>query len=775
MTDTNGPDPRNAIGCCDPCSYIRGGGNHYLHALLAHIPGGPPVPGADCCRCIPRALVFRLVPDDYDTYCCYRQSHLVHPVLKNDGDWLRAVYREAAFGLTFEWSVGRFSRYLDASGYEDYDAYDFDAYDYCDDYDPYAIGLCAWRLRVYNGSTLLYYQMYPITGENDCLAPPTVEYGPINYPPGCSDSYVSFDVFDKDKLAYVPSDHPGVDEYSLIDLCPSDCDGETPTCLAVQTSDEVWEYSQIADIGGYPAYRYNEDGTVRTIQWDAAQVCWVMLDATSTELASGGDDSTCPLGPWTSTGGDVLCVSLCDSGAYETEVSFLCGDCTRVCEYVCVSGNWRGNGWEFLQFEWTKQLTTVGTYPNDYTTLKQGWSCANPNADDPDYLWLVDSYGGCQLETDFSDNNFSPIVITSGCGCDLFEGSHTQPWPGDVFWYSVHCGFCTEYAFFCGSCRCVPSHLCLFYSLNGSVAEQGVLAWNESLKQWGDDTSDTFTVHLERGDDRECELVVYYEGDPLTLWIDDVEEDAVSIYDCQKELWPAHSDDEFDHPLGLPDKEGVRLTRRSKCRRSYADWIGVSYEGYINRTSDFLYLHFNSAQDENCDMITCTSFFREACPTACVDQPKTLQATLMFRSGDYGTGYGEEWSIEAELHLVVQYQGYALPTFYCAYIGGAVVACTVGSSTVYEGWTIASQEGGFSWTVYYWEDDNGQLVQKKLTHTFASVVPTVSCSPIYAETSWEDFGPDPATLIRAGLLCTGNDAEEDRPHDCKLILSEVVE
>ena len=773
---TNGPDPRNSLDCCDPCTHIRGGGNHYLRALLEHIPGGPPEPGADCCRCIPRALVYRLTPDDYTAYCCYEQTHVVHPVLENEGGWLKAVYSANVFGYTFEWSVGRFSRYLDADGYEDYAAYEFDAYDYCDDYDPYAIGYCAWRLRVYDSGTLVHHAIYPSTSDSYCLAPPAVEYGPIEYPPGCSDSYASFEAFTKDKLAYILDNHPGVDEYSLIDLCPSDCDGETPDCLAVQTDDEVWEYSQIADIGGYPAYYYSAGGVTRTIKWNTYESAWVMVDGSDVEVARGGDDSTCPLGIWTPAeeAYSVFCVSVCSS--YDSEVSFVCGDCTKAYEYVCVSGNWRGNGWEFLRFEWTKELAAAGTYPDNYTTLKQGWSYTDPVTSTTEYLWLVDTATGCDLTPEFSVNNIAAQTITSGCGCDLFEQSHSQPWPGDVYWYSVHSGFCTEYTFYCGSCRCVPPRLCLSYSLDGGSTDQVQLLWDDTSKQWGDDTTDTITVHLEGDEQGECQLVVYYEGTALSLWVDDVETEIVEPYDCQQELWPAHSDDDFDHPLGLPNKEGVRLTRRLKCRNSYSDWIGFTVEGYLNRYTDFLSLSVNSSQGEDCEMIVCDSFFYDNCPSACVDRPRKLSASLLFRSGDYGSGYGETWALTVELSLVVRHQGGFPPTYYCAYIGTAIVECTVNGQSFDEAWVVELNEAGFSWTAYFFEDDGAGGVQyNSRSHDFASLVPTVSCSPIYAETDYEEIGADPSTSIQSPLMCTHGDAEEDRPFDVKLIVSESDE
>jgi hypothetical protein len=756
---------------------VRGGGNRYLTDLLEHIPGDLPHPVGECCRCIPRAIVFRFTPDDYTDDCCYPQSHVVHPTLENTGGWLKAVYEASVFGLTFELSVGRFSLNLDAYGYEDESAGNFDPYGYCDGEDPYDIGACAWRLRVYDSGTLIHYETFAITEDADCLEPPTVEYGPIDFPPQCVDGgYVSFSNFAKDKLAYVQNDNL-VDEYSLIDLCPDDCGGDTPDCLSVQDDNVIREYSQIADVGGYPAWSYSGN----KIQWDSGEGCWVMLDSGSAEIARGGTDSDCPLGVWTPANdydeygySDDFCVSLCHSGKdyTDTDVSFVCGQCTQACKNVCVSGNWREDGWEFLGFTWTKQIVTAGTYPNEYQTLQQGWSYTDPVTDVTESLWLVDSDTGCQLVTDFSQNDQSTITITSGCSCDLFEQSHTQPWPGDVYWYSVHCGHCSEYSFYCGSCRCVPSRLCLLYILDGVATTQQVLDWDATNKQWGDDTADDVTVHLEADDYGECELVVYYEGSALSLYVLDDDGDQVlevqtSSHDCEKESWTAHTDDDFDHPLSLPAKEGVRLTHRLKCRRLDSDWISLSHEGLLTQTSGSLFIHANSQQDQDCNVPKCGSVL-DVCSDLCINNPAILNATVELQSETYPS-YGEEWSFDVELHLVTQYQGGT--SYYCAYVGTYSFDCVIDGTTYTEVWKIESQEGGLSFTVWYWVTDGASVVQRELIMTWSGVGNTVSCSPFYLQTQWEAIPLDDS-LNQAELMCTDGESQEDQPYQARLTITE---
>jgi hypothetical protein len=101
------------------------------------------------------------------------------------------------------------------------------------------------------------------------------------------------------------------------------------------------------------------------------------------------------------------------------------------------------------------------------------------------------------------------------------------------------------------------------------------------------------------------------------------------------------------------------------------------------------------------------------------------------------------------------------------------VECTVNGQTVYEAYTVRSQENGFSFHATYWVADDGGVAARQHIHTWESA-PSVSCDPIYAETEWEeiDLGP---SMIRPGLMCTDGDPEDDRPHECKLILTEYSE
>jgi hypothetical protein len=384
---TNGPDPRNSIGCCDPCSTVRQGGGH-LSTLLSHIDGGAPHPMGECCRCVPRAVTFQFEHASTGV-CCYSQSHIVHPYLENTGDWLKAVYEDNLFGKTFELSVGRFSLYLDASGYEDPTAGDFNPSGYCNGNDPYDIGECSWRLRVYETGVLEHYQTYAIESEADCLTPSSIQYGPIEWPPGCSGGYVSFYEYDKIKLPYIQQTDTS-DEY-LVNLCPTGCSDGLPTCISVQEDNNSYAFQKGTDISGNPSYLCSMptcSGNNNTVWWDGENSIWTMLNPSYNRVANGGSDSGCPLGVWNPiVGSDIFCVSPCHSGVDNspTDVNFVCGQCVESCQNLCVNGNWRENGWEFLNFEWFKQIAS-GTHPNN--TLQQGWRYYNTIVSGYDYLWF---------------------------------------------------------------------------------------------------------------------------------------------------------------------------------------------------------------------------------------------------------------------------------------------------------------------------------------------------------------------------------------------------
>ncbi len=832
---TNGPDPRHPSlkckqyherppcqsgnlhqhCCCDPCLYIRSAGNQDIMYLTGPY---PPWDSAECCRCVPRAIFFRFTPTDEEGECCYSQSVLVWADVprsnEEDASWVKAVYTTAMYGLTITLMVGRFSSTgtgTEAAG----------------EMNSGNLGSCAWVVEIYDGNEILYYEEFPIetsgtgTGTGggtmaECLYPPDFQFGPIDGPPGCTNGgYLTFQQWIKNKLPYVLRSDEDPDAYlpKFIDLCPSGCEGgptgtgtgaEIPDCLAVQdASIYVRRYTQVGDVNGYAAYEYVGDQTYK-IQWSLTEGTWVQLDGSNAIIGTGGTDPTCPLGVWTTYPyGVPFCVSWCDPGGEPTETptSFVCGQCEQSCSRVCVSGNWRERGWEFLEFTWTKELVwiTDETGTGQVESIKQGWTYTDPDTSGVESLWLTSSDGVCVLETDFTSNNFADIEMTTGCSCTLRESSQDDPLEGGTYWYAVHCGLCSCYQFYCGSCRCVPDKLCLSWYLDGDFTQSQVLSWDEDLKQWGDDSSDLFTVHLERGDNGECQLSLYanwfndtgtgtyaWTGtgtatEALYLWVPEDPTDTLSdmvyerqydVFDCRKEAWVFHTDPGYDGEVLISTVEGVRATRRIKCLKYISDIAFIDIFGFLEEGERPLWIYGTSLTDE-CRTPSCDSILVSQCHSECVDEPDILHATIQGRriSGD-PPAVTVSWSADIVLYKTIQFSGASFdpPSFYCAYIGSIGVSCEIDGALVEEIWTVREQEGGLSVDFRYWTKDGANLVSKYHFKTFTTTV-TESCDPFYYETDWEEIGVDALDGFIPGIHCTQLLTEDERAFEVKLILT----
>ncbi len=785
--ETHGPDPRkptlrslryherppyqegreHSCSCCDPCLYIRIG----MNRDLMHLRGPDPVlPTAECCRCIPRALFFRFTPTDEEEDCCYPYSVFVIPELVpgpgQSRTWLHAVYSANIGGYLLKLKVGRFQddEYEDCTEFQP--PLPDDPYDKC-------MGYCAWIFEAWHRPTplddfiLIHSEEFPLEpGDPQCLFPPDISFGPIEGPRGCSGGHVTFHQLIKDKLPYVPRLHPDFDpevyQPKFIDLCPSDCGTEIPECVSVQDGNIIRQYERIADIGGYPAYSFGVDEAVKIISWDDSEEHWILTDINNEVLATGGENPDCPLGVWYLVGDDydyydyyyggssgtAFCVSLChtDEDPFDTPVSFICGECRQACSRVCVSGNWRGESWQFLEFTWFKKL--VGTGGGEFT-IEQGW------VSDEERLLLEHSGRSCVLTPDFDGHGsgFAPITITSGCSCKLYESSQETPLAGGPYWFSVHCGICSCYDFYCGSCRCVPAKMCVHWVLDGEYSGPHLLTWDEEKKQWGDEDVDWLIVKLERGEGGRCEAVPYiqegYEHVPLYLWNNEVDGDAGSPwvhkrqwteFDCRKEMYPIHTSLDFPHPQVDPEPEGIRLTSRIKSRRQ-TDFLAITHDGFLAEHSRPFYLYGATFYDD-CIPSFCNSIFAQACPDECLDHPSPLYATVIGWGDSPDTGYPEQkWAVEIELHMLLEITGptNVPPATHCSYIGYKAVECDLGGTPVVESWRVSSREGGLSLFIQYWEKSGDDIIPR-LARTFFDEIDTqVFCDPLYIETVFKEL------------------------------------
>lgn len=124
----------------------------------------------------------------------------------------------------------------------------------------------------------------------------------------------------------------------------------------------------------------------------------------------------------------------------------------------------------------------------------------------------------------------SYFPFAGGCSCKLavFHISTSHPTHG----LAVRCGFCSCWDFYCGSCRCVPTQLCVAYYDGYNWHLNVFLDWDDEQKAWvgsgweepstgsGTGTSDTeeLTVFLRRNDLGQCEIAPDFEPGPNQVY-----------------------------------------------------------------------------------------------------------------------------------------------------------------------------------------------------------------------------------------------------------------
>ena len=194
-----------------------------------------------------------------------------------------------------------------------------------------------------------------------------------------------------------------------------------------------------------------------------------------------------------------------------------CGECGEVCSKICVSGSRIISGLnEYVEFIWDE-------YSED-----NRWSYYNEATEETEYITLYeDAYGNCTL--DFSWIGSEPIADQAidpetACSCRMKEVV-TASVGNNSLGFTIRCGVCTSWNFFCGTCRCVPLYLCAQTYIDNVFVRNQTLEWDASEMAWTDGY-DGLAIHLEGGTDGGCVLVPYVDGTAL---------DSTAIRDCGDE------------------------------------------------------------------------------------------------------------------------------------------------------------------------------------------------------------------------------------------------
>jgi hypothetical protein len=177
-----------------------------------------------------------------------------------------------------------------------------------------------------------------------------------------------------------------------------------------------------------------------------------------------------------------------------------CGECGQVCSTLCADGQRHaGADTERVDFEWFEDEGG-----------ERGWQYQPPGEDFAERIFLVeDDYGNCTLEPDLEETGaeiFTPITIDldQGCSCQLVE-TFTGEIHNESLGFTVRCGQCTCWEFYCGTCRCVPRILCVVLIEEGG-ATRYILEWDPDEHRWGTDDGDV-RINLQRGEEGGCVIV----------------------------------------------------------------------------------------------------------------------------------------------------------------------------------------------------------------------------------------------------------------------------
>lgn len=267
---------------------------------------------------------------------------------------------------------------------------------------------------------------------------------------------------------------------------------------------------------------------------------------------------------------------------YEPEFITLappCGACEQVCSRICVSGSRViGGSSEFVEFLWVEEGGD------------RGWAYFNEATDETEYIWLSENeYGECELAFDWTGS--APIadrVIDqdTACSCRMKEVV-TASVGNDSLGFTIRCGVCTSWTFFCGTCRCVPLYLCAQTFIDNVFTESHTLEWDASEMAWTDGYD--LAIHLEAGDDGNCKLVPYIDGTAI---------DSTASRDCGDE----HQSD-FVSALGRRYDPGN-------------DVISAEFTDFANGSP--IYIRISSLIDD-CKLGACGP-----CLNECGSAPETL-------------------------------------------------------------------------------------------------------------------------------------------------------
>lgn len=367
-----------------------------------------------------------------------------------------------------------------------------------------------------------------------------------------------------------------------------------------------------------------------------------------------------------------------------------CGACEQVCSRICVRGNRTiGGASELVEFAWV-----------DFG-YDRGWAYYNEATDEAEYIWLVENeYGECELV--FNWTGSGPIddqVIDQGtiCSCRMKEVV-TASVGDDTIGFTIRCGVCTSWNFFCGTCRCVPLTLCAQTYIDNVFTESLTLTWDSSIMAWTDGYD--LAIHLEAGSGG-CLLVPYVNGTAL---------DSTATRDCGDE-----------HQSDMVGTLGKRYDPSN-------DFVNAEFTDYVYDSLVFIKI---SSLLEDCAIGNCNA--ATPCLAECGSHPPVLTVNV--------EGVNEEDPYEPSCDVTITVYYWELITwagaldFTCGYTGFAFVGfCPQVIGPDLPQWVRADMtDGGIQLSYYSGSSAPSQCFG-------IDVFDYESCDPYLGTTDWIQIG-----------------------------------
>ena len=385
----------------------------------------------------------------------------------------------------------------------------------------------------------------------------------------------------------------------------------------------------------------------------------------------------------------------------------VCNDCTQVCYLLCIYGHlvfdqedeyreftWFDNGVDDRGWTYTDDDDVVYVIQLTTNTSETGTGTGTGTGTTAGVCSLVFNWTGSEIIAD------RDIDLTTGCSCGIKEVI-TANVGLDTIGFTIRCGFCSYWDFFCGTCRCVPSTLCANLYLKDVFYSNVLLTWNSTDKQWTNSVSTgtgtgtvswDIVVSLTANSDGDCILTATADGEQLGETV---------IRDCGTE----RISNEFD---------------------SSNDFILENFSGTISDEYAWMVI---SSQD-NCNFMgVCHA---SSCGGECGSHPDTLTANLHgWNTVDDAPGYlDQSCGFDIGLYHVERMQNYD-GFYFCGYIGFTSFLCWNALLQVYFTRTIMVQYYSGLIDVLY--RDTGDTTWNKCDFMY-NLTTTESCDPLYTDT-----------------------------------------